>query len=92
MAFLDPKKQQEDDELPGSSGLRLDLDLRICPACRRESLPWQEECPTCGVPTVAPGDVPAQRFVLPAFDDEDDEDDEGPADETSGGATGDEAG
>jgi hypothetical protein len=72
MAFLDPKKQQEDDELPGSSGLRLDLDLRICPECRRESLPWQQTCPSCDVPTVAPGDLPAQRFRLPDLDDLDD--------------------
>jgi rRNA maturation protein Nop10 len=74
MAFLDPKKQQEDDELPGSSGLRLDLDIRICPECRRESLPWQEECPTCGVPTVAPTALPAQRFVLPDLDEDAEED------------------
>jgi hypothetical protein len=76
MAFLDPKKQQEDDELPGSSGLHLDLDVRICPECRRESLPWQTECATCGVPTVAPADLPAQRFALPDLDVEDEEDEQ----------------
>jgi rRNA maturation protein Nop10 len=85
MAFLDPKKQQEDDELPGSSGLKLDLDIRICPECRRESLPWQEECATCGVPTVAPSALPAQRFALPDLgeDAEDDALDEG-TDEADG--------
>jgi rRNA maturation protein Nop10 len=78
MAFLDPKKQQEDDELPGSSGLRLDLDVRICPDCRRESLPWQDACPDCGVATVPPTELPAQRFALPdlAIDGDEDQDDE----------------
>ena len=73
MAFLDPKKQQqEDDALPGSSGVHLDLDVRICPDCKREALPWEARCPACGVPTVAPSDVPASSFPLPAhlFDDE----------------------
>jgi hypothetical protein len=72
MGFLDPKKK-DDDELPGSSGLQLDLDVRICPRCRRESLPWQDTCPDCGVPTVAPTDIPAESFALPhlALDDED---------------------
>jgi rRNA maturation protein Nop10 len=88
MAFLDPKKQQEDDELPGSSGLHLDLDIRICPECRRESLPWQDECADCGVPTVAPSALPAQRFVLPDLgDDEGDVDDD--AEETGDAETGD---
>ena len=77
MAFLDPKKQ-DDEEQPGSSGLRLDLDVRICPECRRESLPWQDTCPDCGVATVPPTELPAQRFVLPDLgtDDEEQEDDE----------------
>jgi hypothetical protein len=82
MAFLDPKKQ-DDDELPGSSGLELDLDIRICPECRRESLPWQQECATCGVPTVAPAALPAERFVLPDLGDGSDDDTLGEAtDET----------
>jgi rRNA maturation protein Nop10 len=78
MAFLDPNKKQDDEELAGASGLRLDLDVRICPECRRESLPWQDTCPTCGVATVAPTDVPAERFTLPhlALDDEDEEGDD----------------
>jgi rRNA maturation protein Nop10 len=77
MAFLDPKKQQEDDELPGSSGLRLDLDLRVCPECRRESLPWQETCADCGVPTIAPKDLPAERFSLPDLDEDGEDDPDG---------------
>jgi rRNA maturation protein Nop10 len=71
MPFLDPKKK-DDEEQPGGSGLRFDLDLRVCPECRRESLPWQEECPTCGVPTVPPAELPAQRFTLPDLPDLDD--------------------
>jgi hypothetical protein len=78
MAFLDPKKKQEDEELAGASGLRLDLDVRICPECRRESLPWQDTCQDCGVGTVAPTDVPAASFTLPhlTLDDEEEGEEE----------------
>jgi hypothetical protein len=85
MAFLDPKKQQEDDELPGASGLRLDLDVRICPECRRESLPWQDTCEHCGVATVAPSEVPAEHFRLPNLTLDDEEPDEPAAEDDPGG-------
>jgi hypothetical protein len=55
MGFVD-RKQQEDDDLPGS-GLHLELDLRRCPACRRETLPWQTRCPDCAVATVLAGEL-----------------------------------
>jgi hypothetical protein len=84
MAFLDPKKKQDDEELAGASGLRLDLDVRICPECRRESLPWQDTCPDCGVATVAPTDVPAASFTLPHLALDDDEDTESDEDEDRG--------
>lgn len=58
------KKSEEDDELPGS-GMRVDLDTKICPQCRREALPWQDVCPECGVSTVSPEDVPATEVALP---------------------------
>jgi hypothetical protein len=66
MGFLNPKQQEEDDLLPGSD-LHVDLDVRICPNCRREALPWQTECPDCGVATVAPTAIPADSFPLPGL-------------------------
>jgi hypothetical protein len=65
VGFLDPDKLQEDDELPGGSGLHLDLDTRVCPACHREALPWQTECEDCGVATVARAEVAVPEFELP---------------------------
>ncbi|MFA9431526.1 hypothetical protein [Egicoccus sp. AB-alg2] len=71
MAFLDPKKQDDpNDVLPGAPGLHLDLDVRVCPDCRLQTPPWVGHCPECGVATVAPGEVPATRFQLPDLDDE----------------------
>jgi hypothetical protein len=66
MGFLNPKQQEEDDLLPGSD-LHVDLDVRICPRCRREALPWQAECPDCSAATVAPTDLPADSFPLPGL-------------------------
>jgi rRNA maturation protein Nop10 len=75
VGFLDPKKK-DDDELPGASGLHLDLDTKVCPACRRECLPWQTTCPDCGETAVAPTELPAERAPLDlshlALDDDDD--------------------
>ena len=75
MGFLDPKRDDdEDDALPGASGLHLDLDLKRCPACRRELPPWQERCEDCGEVGVAAASVPAATFALPDLShlDEDD--------------------
>jgi hypothetical protein len=66
MGFIDPKKQQEDDELPGS-GLHLDLEQRRCPECRREVLPWQDTCPDCGVAAVLTTELEATGFALPGL-------------------------
>jgi hypothetical protein len=76
VGFLDPKKLQEDDELPGGSGLHLDLETKVCPSCHREALPWQTECQDCGVSTVVRSDVPVPEFELPnlLLDDEPDTD------------------
>lgn len=86
MGFLDPSSPEEDDELPGGSGLHLDLDTRVCPACGREALPWQRDCQDCHVPTVDRGDVPVPVFELPNLDDTD----EGPggSDDTDEGRDG----
>jgi hypothetical protein len=67
VGFLDPKRQtDEDDALPGASGLHLDLDLKRCPACRREVAPWQERCPDCGEVAVGASEVPGSGFALPS--------------------------
>lgn len=66
MGFLNPKQNDDEDEaLPGATGLHLDLDLKRCPACRRELTPWQERCPDCGEVGVAASQVPAASFTLP---------------------------
>ncbi len=90
MGFINPKKEQEDGQLPGS-GVEIDLETRVCPHCRREALPWEDRCPECGEVPVAPEDVPAQEVALPpglaalaALEDEDravGDDDTAPPDE-----------
>lgn len=81
MGFLDPKGKGADEEpgLPGADGLHLELDLRRCPACRRELHPWQERCPDCGEVGVDATAVAPDRFALPALDEapEEGEDDGG---------------
>lgn len=69
MGFLN-RQQEQDDELPGS-GLRVDLEAKVCPQCRRTALPWQETCEDCDVRVVAPEHLPAAEFELPdtAFQD-----------------------
>ncbi len=42
----------------GGHGLSLDLEDRVCAACRRDVPPWQGTCPTCGAPTVARVEMP----------------------------------
>jgi hypothetical protein len=92
MGFLDPKStDDEDDALPGASGLYLDLDLKRCPSCRRELTPWQERCEDCGEVGVAASQVRASTFALPDLshldvDDADDETDE--TDTRAAGASG----
>lgn len=65
MGFLSGRKQEDDDELPGS-GLHLDTEVKICPSCRREALPWQATCAECGVATVTADQLPASE--LPHLD------------------------
>ena len=68
MVFLDPKQGDDhDDALPGAPGLHLDLDVRQCPECHRQTPPWQPACPDCGVATVAPDDLPPTGFLLPGL-------------------------
>lgn len=44
------EKDDEDD-------LNLDLDLKACSICRRELLPWQDECPEDGGAPVPKGNL-----------------------------------
>jgi rRNA maturation protein Nop10 len=74
VGFIDPKKEDGGGgALPGASGIYLDLDLKRCPACRRELTPWQERCPDCGEVGVAAGAVAPDRFPLPHLALEDEE-------------------
>jgi hypothetical protein len=85
MGFLDPKsRDDEDDALPGASGLHLDLDLKRCPSCRRELTPWQERCADCGEVGVAASAVPATSFPLPDLSHLEVEGDEAEGDEVEG--------
>jgi hypothetical protein len=46
----DPRREEQPG---GGSGLEIDLELTMCPECRRELHPWQERCPDhdlAGVP------------------------------------------
>lgn len=82
MGFIDPKRDQDDDQdLPGAGGLHLDLDLKRCPSCRREVAPWQSTCPDCGDEVVDATAVPAADFPLAALAldvDDDPDDGDGP--------------
>jgi hypothetical protein len=41
----DPRREEQ----PGvGSGLEVDLDVKVCPACRRELHPWEPTCPDDG--------------------------------------------
>jgi predicted amidophosphoribosyltransferase len=57
----DPRKDQE--QPGGGSGLSLDLDLQVCPACRRELHPWERVCPDDGSQAVPRTSL--QRADLP---------------------------
>lgn len=64
MGFLDPRKLQEDDALPGSD-LHVDLEAKLCTECRREALPWETQCRDCGGATARPSELPATEVTLP---------------------------
>ncbi|MCC5950172.1 MAG: hypothetical protein JJT89_17105 [Nitriliruptoraceae bacterium] len=76
MGFLDPKKLEDDAELPGSG---VELDRLACPICRREAAPWEDRCPDCDVATVPPEqleptavEAPGLAALAEGLDDEDD--------------------
>lgn len=66
VAFLDPKKLEEDDALPGS-GVHLDLEVTVCPDCGTEAPPWEDHCPDCGVATVDRSQIRPPSFDLPGL-------------------------
>lgn len=72
------KKFEDDNELPGS-GVRVDLETKACPDCRREALPWQTRCEDCDVPVIRQDELPATGVDLPGLaallDDEPTDDD-----------------
>ena len=52
------KGGQPGEESPQRVSLHLDLDVRACEICRRELLPWQDECPDDGGRAVRREDLP----------------------------------
>jgi predicted amidophosphoribosyltransferase len=73
MAIISRGPQRE-EEPGGGSGLHLDLDLQVCPSCRRELHPWERTCPEDGAEAVPRTSL--QRADLPPppshlLDDED---------------------
>lgn len=71
------KGPQQEEEGAAGPTLGLDLELRACPACRRELHPWEDTCPVDGSAAVArtslatPGLAPPPAHLL---DDDEDED------------------
>jgi rRNA maturation protein Nop10 len=91
VGFIDPKKEDGGGgALPGASGLYLDLDLKRCPACRRELTPWQDRCPDCGEVGVAAGAVAPDRFPLPGLAALEDETEDGTEGDDGSGTESDE--
>lgn len=83
MGFITPDKKGGEEEEPGPGrSLDLDLDVLVCPECRRELLPWQDECPEDGAAGVTRSelppaeDIPVPEHLLDELDD-DEADDEG---------------
>lgn len=92
MGFLNPKQNQDDEQLPGS-GRSIDLDTKVCPSCRREALPWEERCAECDAVPVTREEVPATEISLPpglaALAEEELAEDGSAEDEGTGPASGD---
>lgn len=76
------ERDADDENDDGGSTPWLDLGLRVCPACRRELMAWEERCPADGSEGVPQRSVqtdgvpPVPAHLL------DDEDDEPSADDT----------
>lgn len=60
MPLLSPS-QDDGNRLPGL-GLHVDTEVRRCPDCRGEAMPWELACPACGAATVRPDELPASEL------------------------------
>lgn len=66
------RKRLEDEEPGGSRGPTVDLDTRVCAACRREYPAWISTCPEDGTRTVRAAELPpADDPLLARFLDDD---------------------
>lgn len=72
------QRKPTDHEEAGGSGLHLDLDVLVCPECRRELHPWERACPDDGATPVPPTSLvrddlppPPAHLTEPDPDDED---------------------
>lgn len=62
MFAKDPKKEEQ----PGvGSGLRVDLEVKACPRCRRELHPWEPVCPDDGAEAVDRSALPRRDLPPP---------------------------
>lgn len=44
----------------------LGLDERVCPTCRRDLRPWEDDCPDCRAPAVLRMSLPGVMPAVPA--------------------------
>lgn len=58
MGLLSPDRRGDEDEGDVGRGLELDLEIKACPVCRREVLPWQTRCPEHDAEAVPRSDLP----------------------------------
>ncbi|MEE8600842.1 hypothetical protein [Euzebya tangerina] len=67
MGFVTGDRKKGDEQQPGGgSGLTMDLEMRACPACRREVHAWQDNCPDCGVQAVDRTSLASGMPAIPA--------------------------
>lgn len=75
--LLGSRKDESGEADVQRRGLTLDLDVRVCRTCRRELLPWQEQCPDDGGAAVRREELPPSpdplldRFLREGEDDVD---------------------
>lgn len=65
MGLLSPDPRDEEDEGDVGRGLELDLEIKACPVCRRELLPWQSRCPEHDAEAVPRSHLPPAGAPVP---------------------------